>query len=592
MPGDKQIDAYKAIWGEKVGWDTRFQEIVLYVGMKGGKNYWSETDVAYTCYFISCLKNPHDYFTKLTKVLVPYTIDKNFDIVNVSSVDANQAQRAFFDSVKSVLRLTKDPKTGEPWFTKYAGLDLRESEGDILSKQITFPQAVPGKGTIRIMSFNSTAKAPEGLHIIRYYADELSRADTKAKYKEAKKLYDLGLNNTSVSFPNRVGKVVGWSYANDTDHDLTGERYEKSFSVDSIYAVRYATWEFNPGRTRDMFNDQYKADPIKARQVFECIKPISSENFFMPYVDKIREAVSPEVENKVNYRFTHNKRGEKAYTGIEFLDIQGDNKVRCFAMDPSKTKDRFVIAGGYLETIDPLKLEMFQGDEFEVIYTNKKPIIDIFIVIEPLQAYPVDYLSIGDVISTLLQKFPNIRTFNSDHFQNEKLRQEIERKGITAGTYHFSNQLQVRLYKKLRANIWNNNIVICKDINDTHNLTIGSKTMTTTELWIHEGEKLIGSESKIDHPKDGSKDLQDAVAIVNSDLMELEAKGDTTAEVEALSEDKLRNLAIRVMDYKADLIEANIENEEIQATMIMAKFGFDIKNYKKITSYIKEYYGY
>lgn len=181
MPGDKQIDAYKAIWGEKVGWDTRFQEIVLYVGMKGGKNYWSETDVAYTCYFISCLKNPHDYFTKLTKVLVPYTIDKNFDIVNVSSVDANQAQRAFFDSVKSVLRLTKDPKTGEPWFTKYAGLDLRESEGDILSKQITFPQAVPGKGTIRIMSFNSTAKAPEGLHIIRYYADELSRADTKAK---------------------------------------------------------------------------------------------------------------------------------------------------------------------------------------------------------------------------------------------------------------------------------------------------------------------------------------------------------------------------------------------------------------------------
>jgi len=594
-PGKEQAKAYKAIWGESIGttpkWDKRFQEILLYVGMKGGKNYWAEGDLAYTCYYISCLKDPHTYFTNLCGVSVPYTEDKNFDIVNVSSVDADQAKRAFFDSCKNVLKLTKDPKTGRNWFEQYVGLDLRESSGAFKGNEIIFPITKPGKGTIRIMSFNSTAKAPEGLHIIRFYADELSRAETKAKYKVASALYDLGLNNTSVSFPNRVGKVVGWSYANDTDFDLTEERYKKSFEMDSIYAVRLATWLFNPSRTREMLEDQYKADPAKAKRVFECIKPISVENFYMPYVEKIREAIDPQIQNKIDYKLTHNRRGKGTYTGVEILQLQKDNKVRCFAIDPSKTKDRFVIAGGYLETINPLKLDIFIGDQLEVIYTNKKPIIDILIVIEPKEGFPVDYLAVADVISAIIQAYPNTRSINSDHFQNEKLRQEIESKGIESNTYFFSNQRQVRIYKKLRANIWNSNIAICKDLSKNHNLKIGANELTTTELWIYEGEKLIGGETKIDHPKDSSKDIQDVVAIVNDDLMELEAKGNETTSIETLSEAKLRDLAIRFMDEKHVLIQANLDSATIE-TNLKIRFGLKENEFIKLAKYVKDNYNY
>ena len=164
---------------------------------------------------------------------MPYTMEKTFDLINVSSVDETQARHAFFESTKNVLKQCKDPRNNnqDNWFEKYMGLDLREQFGDFKKKEIIFRTRIPGRGSIRLLCFNSAATAPEGMHMLRFYADELSRADTKQKYKNAELLYDLGLSNTRASFPNRVGKVIGWSYPNDTDWDLTDDRYEKATTL-------------------------------------------------------------------------------------------------------------------------------------------------------------------------------------------------------------------------------------------------------------------------------------------------------------------------------------------------------------------------
>ncbi|MBM3712376.1 MAG: hypothetical protein FJW56_02925 [Actinobacteria bacterium] len=88
---EPQKQCYLAAWGDKGGeWSNRFHEIVLVVGMKGGKNFWAEEDFAYSCFLISALNDSHDYFSKITKRRVALTLDKTFDIVNVSSVDENQ----------------------------------------------------------------------------------------------------------------------------------------------------------------------------------------------------------------------------------------------------------------------------------------------------------------------------------------------------------------------------------------------------------------------------------------------------------------------------------------------------------------------
>lgn len=597
-PSPKQKEAYLAIWGESPeDWDTRYRMVVLEIGMKGGKNYWSEGDVAYLCYRIKALRNPHEYFSKITNRLVPYTYDVNFDIGNVSAVDETQAKLAFFDHAKNVLINTIDPATGDNWFARYARLDLRSSFGDLKSKLIKFPSERPGMGTIRFMSFNSTAKSPEGQHYIRFYEDELSRADTKLKYREAEKLNDLGEKNTSASFPNGVGKVVAWSYPNDTDFDLTHKLYEDSEKDESIFGRKLATWDFNPSFTKEMFAHEYKTDPIKAKRIRECIKPLSKDNFFQPYPEKLQEAVSDTIFNKLNYKIVdvvrETKKGPRTFTSFEILGMQGDNRERCFFYDLSKSKDRFTVAGGYNETIDPRKLDFFIDNSYEVTVTNKMPIVDFLIVIEPRPGKPIDYLQIGELYSQIIKAFPNIRSFNSDHYQNEKLRQEILNKGIDAETYFFSNAMQVRLYTVARANIWINNFQICKDDNPGHKMDIDGKIMSPTELYVYEGEKLLKEGNKIDHAPNFSKDVQDVVTGTINDLLQLEVSEVVAmpSKLDDLSDERLRELCERYIDLKFELKEKKV-SEEIIPVEIAKKLNFSMEDVQKISLFVKENYGY
>jgi len=576
-------------------WSKKWHECTLVVGQRGGKNTIAETITDFICYFVKCLRDPHDYFTRITGRLVPYTLDKNFDIINVSSVSGTQATRAFFDTMKNVIKLTKDPINGENWFEKYAKMDLREGFGDIKGNIVTFPADTPGKGSIRLMTFNSEAKAPEGMHMLAYFADELSRADTKAKYKEASKLLDLGLNNTRVSFPNRVGKVFGWSYPNDSEFDLTYERYEKSFNSDSIFARKFTTLEFNPSMAKEMLDDAYKTDPITAKRVYECIKPTSKSNFYQPYVEKIKEAIDYSIENKIKYKLKAIRRktkdgSEYEFTGIELLDIIGDNRYRCFAADPSKIKDRFVIVGGYNETIDPLKYSIFTNDHMDVYTTNVKPIIDIIIVIEPMPGKPVDYVGVGEIFNSIIKNFPNTYSINSDHFQNEKIRQEIIEHGVKSETYFFSNEKQVRLYLKQRANVWGNNISICAD-ETNEGVIIGSSRFKQHELFIHESEHLIYESNKIDHPVTGSKDLTDAVAICVNDLLDLEAKGYEQSNPDSLSEEKFRQLVDQFMVEKEKLLQQDTPETEI-LEIIANRLRITLTTANNLAKFVQEVFNY
>lgn len=592
---EKQKEMYRAVWGEKGNeWSTEHSEVVMLIGMKGGKNFWSEGDVAYVCYFITCLRDPHEFFSKLTGRPIPYTKEKTFDIVNVSSVDENQARRSFFESVKRVLSLTTDPKSGKNFFEKYAGLDLREGFGDFKRKEVVFPTGQLGVGGIRLLSFNSTSTAPEGIHILRFYADELSRADTKAKHRNAMALLELGLNNTSASFPNRVGKVIAWSYPNDTDFDLTSERYALSHTNENIFAKKYATWEFNPSQTKDMLSDRYNADPVKAKRVYECEKPISKDNFFAPYAAKLDEIVNSKIKSKVTYnqQIINRQTNDRnlTFTSVQLTDITGDYRQRAFAIDAAQNKDAFVILGGYVETRDPLNLNIFTEDTPQIVTTNVKPVIDIAIVINPSKEAPVDYIGVGNIIALLLKAFPNTQSINSDHFQNEKLSQEIIAKGVSSKTYFFSNQKQIQLYTLLRRNVWNNNIEIFQDV---HQLPYANKVMNATDALLWEAKNVLLDNGKIDHPSWGSKDILDALAILNSDLMGLEAKGLLASDIEPWTDEKFNKLRDIYFAERMKLVNrlnsegVRIREDEMNR-MIREKMGFSESNMKKLLDALRK----
>ncbi|MDQ7818412.1 MAG: hypothetical protein RDU14_15400 [Melioribacteraceae bacterium] len=268
-----QIDCYRTIWGENGGvWGTSIHELVMLVGMKGGKNFWCEGDIAYTCYFISCLNNPHAYFSKITRRKVPYTYDAAFDIVIASLMGKDHSRRVLLDGVKNAIRNTRDPKTGEKWFIRHANLKDDNKMGCIQKSEIRFPVIHMGNGGLRIMSFSSKANAPEGYHILRFYADELSRLPTKHKYRTAKKLHTLGIFNTSISFPNKVGKVITWGYPNGSKYDLVVERYEliTKKKLPGYYAIKASTFNFNPTISPESLQDELMRDRARWNRIYEC----------------------------------------------------------------------------------------------------------------------------------------------------------------------------------------------------------------------------------------------------------------------------------------------------------------------------------
>lgn len=547
---DKQKEAYYAVWGEKGGeWSKQFHEIVLLIGMKGGKNFWAEADLIYTIYFISCLRDPHKYFSKICRRNVPFTKDKAFDIINVSSSGEHQASQAFFESVKRVIRGTRDPKTGENWFEKYIKLDISDRSKAFKRREIIFPTMRNSEGSIRIMSFSSSPRSPEGFHMLRYYCDELSRADTEPKYNAACELYKLGVNNTRMSFPGNVGKVLAWSYPNNTDYDLTFEKYEESFHNPTIFGMKVPSYEFNPALDENLLKQQKEKDPIEFSRVYECSKSHNRNSFFSPHNSKIDDIISSSLENRVRYTIIEkvrkteigtNNEKENRFTGVRLDSIKGDHKTRCFAFDPSSNRDRFVILGGYPEIRDASEEDLNKLYPSKINVKNIRPVIDIIIVIEPIPGAPIDNLSIGEIFSEIIEKFPMTYSINSDHYQSDKLRQEIIKEGITSTVYHFSAPLQRELYTELRSNIWNNNIKVCSD---PTRIYINKKQLSVTDLILREGHQLIDLGNKIDHPRNGSKDIFDALAILNHDIMKLEL-GIIDMEIESMTRGKLDKTAM------------------------------------------------
>ena len=107
-----------------------------------------------------------------------------------------------------------------------------------------------------------------------------------------------------MSFPNGVGKAVGWAYPNPSSFDLTHELVDTLKNILGCYVRRYSAFEFNPARTKDMVQKEYDIDKAEAERIFECIKGVSKDNFYQPYPDKLTEAIVPNIKNKIHYKIT------------------------------------------------------------------------------------------------------------------------------------------------------------------------------------------------------------------------------------------------------------------------------------------------
>lgn len=561
-----------AVCGSKADqFDEVYREAVLMVGQKGGKNWTVEILVDYYLYKLANLINPHEFFN----------VDKStdFNICNSSMVNERQAKGVFFERMKNTIRLTIDPKTGDNWFERYAGLDLRPGGfGDMQSKNITFPEQGPGYGKIKLHCFDSTPSSPEGLTIFLAIMDEPSRANTIALYDNANKLYRMYSGNIQGSFKQH-GKLCIFSYPEQELNDLTVERYNEGLKDPKVFVMKAPTWEFNPKLTREDYDDWFRKDPIDAACRFGCVIPANKFGFFKPYFEKIEECVNPELKNRVQYRPTITRRqtgkGEDVnileFTGIEILNIMGDDKIRVWAGDPAISGDAFVFAGGYAEyletdgnpkktTIRLTKVNNGIESEEEVILEGKI-VIDTIIVWKPEKDKPVDYVDVENVILKLLDVFPMSREVHFDKFNSEGLRQKILQKGLKCESHAFSQKQQLRYYKILRGLIWNNQAEYLPEDEYRSN----QKDLSViTEL----RQLILENRTRIQHPSGGSKDIADVFAMLAEFILKVEFlptfKAGEMDQMEYSLEEYARRYLAGMQQYK-ELNGRVATNEEIAA---------------------------
>jgi len=593
---------YKILW-ELAGrdpyeWDTTYQQYVFAIGQGGGKNtYIIAPFVIYCTYKIANMVNPHLYFSRFYDK--PIDNATPFEIANHSMVTEKQARDVHFSKIDGLIRRCKTAEGNENWFERYVGLDLRSQFGDIKKKEITVPTML-GHGPIIHHSLDSTPTGFEGLNLIIDVIDEPSRADTAAGYRDVELLHKGVTGNLNTRFGHSVGKNIVFSYLNNSEWDYTwtlvqrAEEEKKHDQPRTIFAFVSSTFDMNPNAKKEDKDiaAAYRNDPSDAKARYECIKGSSKEGFYQPHTDKVRECFMPsespvDYQYKVTERVIENpmttKREVKRFIGIELTRIKGDSRPRGWAFDAATNYDAFVFKGGYIETMNEMRDELFVENRAELVTINKRPILDIVIVWQPKENLTVDYLNVGEVLGILLDKFPGSRFALSDKYNSEKLSHEIIARGVYSKTLGFSNPQQMKIYTKLRWMFWNNIPHILFD--DKHEISRRGITRTVGEWNLMEHERLLRINNRVDHSIDGSKDFSDVDAILCDALTQLEVSI-PYQEGAALSDTKMLTLAERFMIERQTLINRG-EPPAKHLAIIAKTLGIDKSEAEKIKTFVE-----
>ena len=486
-----------ALYGRARGmarYEETCTEIVLQLGKGSGKDFTSTVAVCYIVYLLLCLKDPAHYYHK--------TRGDAIDIVNIA-INAEQAKNVFFKGLREkIIR--------SPWFIgKY----------EIKNNSIEFSK------NITVYSGHSQREAFEGLNLMVAILDEISGfalesntgndlADTAdATYK----MYRASVNSRfgefgkviMLSFPRFRGDYIQQRYGPEWNDpvvkDMTGVVAEKEtvmrqhtfkinedlpdglegneftieweediitrYSFPGLYALRRPTWEVNPTVDINFFKRDFLTNMADALGRYACMPSDSTDDTFIKNKQAIEESFIA-------------KNGVDEYGIFHPNFIPKDGREYFIHVDLSKVHDRCAVALAHVEKwVSP------PGDKFGDMYPVVR--IDAVRYWEPSHDRPMDYKEVQDYIIALKRRGFNIKLATFDRWQSHDTMHFLEGRGIptdilSVANKHYDDFLSVLYDERL----------------------VGPKL----DKLITELRELRYIKDKIDHPRQGYKDLSDSVA--------------------------------------------------------------------------------
>lgn len=471
-----------------------------FIDHNSGKDFLISGIMAYMCYILCCMKDPHDYFK--------FGHDEPIDLINVA-MNAKQANDVFFVKLKARLKSCK-------WFRKVnynpAGVENPgANEYQVTKNQIRFYK------NISAHSAHSDADSFEGFNPLMVIFDEIGGFEVD----KAKSCYNTLRSSAVTRYSNKmILMFISFPRASD-DFMMTKYNEAEEGKDPEVYAIRGATWEVNISKKRSDFDKEYKDDPEGAKMRLETIPPAYRDGFFQ-FPEKVdgvvmmgKQSQCPNliVQEKITTRRLHNGE-ERHFIGLEIYNL---------TLNPSYTYylggDGGVNTDSYCLSLfhaEPMLVQCLENDMLVNKYVNK-PVEDLILEWRPSKKdrLPVDLINVADVLERICrQVFVKKALF--DKFNSAEVVQRLMVCGVEAEDKNWSNPFQMQVYTNAKSLIYTSQVSL-----------LDYKSRYTDKLSPNEELKAIKiiNGTKIDHDRDKSKDFSDArvgaIYLCSTDTVEM-----------------------------------------------------------------------
>ncbi len=476
----------KILWYKMTGNESlcpenlrKITEMTVMFGKGSGKDFLASGILAYVCYLLCCMNDPHEYFG--------FGQDEPIDIVNVA-INAYQATNVFFKKLKARFNNCK-------WFKKTMKEPTLANEYQVTRNQIRFYK------NITAHSAHSESESYEGFNPLIVIFDEIGGFTDE----DAETCYSTFRSSATSRYNEKI-LLIFISYPR-AEQTFYYKKYEEGKNDPEVYSMLGKSWEVNPKIKRASLEKEYKRDPETAKLKFECIPPKYSSNLFsFPerideciQVGKFAQCKSLIVQEKITTR-TLNTGVQRHFIGLELFNLAlNPQYVYYLGGDGGVQTDSYVIS---LFHAEPTVVEVVENNELVERWFNK-PVEDLILQWQPSKAerLPVDLLNVSETIEAICkQVFVKKALF--DTFNSAEVMQKLMVYGVEAEDKTFSNPFQLQIYSNFKGLVYTNMIELLDH-------TVYSEKLNANEELKF--LKLING-NKIDHDRDKGKDFSDARA--------------------------------------------------------------------------------
>jgi hypothetical protein len=467
-------------------------------GKGSGKGHVCRTISLRVAYLLLCLRSPQEYFKMPAQ--------DSIHLLNVA-MNAQQAQRAFFDPVEALVRTS-------PWFKDKAA----PTRGAIVFSK-----------NVEAISGHSEAESQEGLNLLLGVADEIDGFRSKEEVRgnstgrvpqnTVEGILDMMRTSSSTRFP-RTFKNVRISYPRylgSAIQRLTAQSrqdIEKNGENSRHYVSGpLPTWVVNPNfkdfelvavdgtdeLVPSIYVEDYEEDATMAKAKYEC-KPSKASNPFFRNEFLVRNSFTPVTRQPIEVNYF--RSGDSWEVQYDFSPDLKPIKGAQYAMhgDLAVTQDKAGIAMAHVVRKEEFESEVTLESGETTTVREMRPIVKVDFVLSfeagkgenPPREIQIRWAR--ELAFELRRRGFRIKRFTFDGYESRDSMQQLQKVGIES--------------KKVSTDRSNEPWRNLMDVMYDGRLVAGEREFLINELL---GLTILPN-GKIDHPRLGSKDEADALA--------------------------------------------------------------------------------